>query len=43
MIKRLFLISALLGFAQLTFSATPQELLKGYEAQSGRASPARGE
>lgn len=43
MIKRPFLASVLLSFAGLTFSATPQELLKGYEAQSGRASPARGE
>ena len=33
----------LLFFAELTFSATPQELLKGYEAQSGKASSIRGE
>lgn len=43
MFKRLFLVSVLLSSAELTFSATAQELLKGYEAQSGRASPARGE
>ena len=43
MIKRLFLVLVLLSPAEFTFSAIPQELLKGYEAQSGKASPARGE
>ena len=43
MIKRLSLVLVLLSFAELTLSATPQELLRGYEAQSGKASPARGE
>lgn len=43
MIKKLLLVMALISFAGAVFSATPQELLKGYEAQSGRASPARGE
>jgi hypothetical protein len=41
--KRLFLALMLLSPAEFTFSAIPQELLKGYEAQSGKASPARGE
>jgi hypothetical protein len=41
--KRLFLVLVLLSPAEFTFSAIPQELLKGYEAQSGKASPARGE
>lgn len=43
MIKRLSLVLVLLSFAELTLSSTPQELLRGYEAQSGKASPARGE
>ena len=43
MIKRLSLVLVLLSFAKLTLSATPQELLRGYEAQSGKASPVRGE
>ena len=43
MIKRMFLGSALLGFVGLAFSASPSDLLKGYEAQSGKASSARGE
>jgi cytochrome c peroxidase len=43
MIKRLLLVPVILSFTELTFSATPQELLKGYEAQSGNALPSRGE
>lgn len=43
MIKKLFLVPVLLCFAGLTFSATPQELLRGYESQSGKASSVRGE
>jgi hypothetical protein len=43
MSKKLFLVSVLFRFAGPVFSATPQELLKGYEAQSGKGSPARGE
>jgi len=42
-IKKLFLVLAMLGFAEFVFSANPQELLKGYEGQSGNASPTRGE
>ena len=41
--KKLFLGLVLLSFIGTVFSATPQELLKGYETQSGKASPARGE
>ena len=43
MIKKMFLVLLTLSFVELAFSATPLELLKGYEAQSGKASPARGE
>jgi len=43
MLKKIFLILVLFNFADLAISATPQELLTGYEAQSGKASPARGE
>lgn len=41
--KKLFVGLVFLGFIGTAVSATPQELLKGYEAQSGKASPARGE
>ena len=41
--KKLLVGLALLGFIGVAVSATPQELLKGYEAQSGKASPVRGE
>jgi hypothetical protein len=34
---------AVFSFTGLVFCATPPELLKGYEAQSSRASTARGE
>ena len=43
MIKRVFLVSFVICFAEPAFSATPQEFLKGYEAQSGKASSNRGE
>ena len=33
----------LLGFTLSVFAITPQDLLKSYEAQSGKASPSRGE
>jgi hypothetical protein len=42
-IKKLFLVLATLSFAEFVFSANPQELLKGYEDQAGKSSPARGE
>jgi hypothetical protein len=41
--KKIILVLALVSFIGLAFSATPQEILKGYESQSGKASPARGE
>ena len=43
MIKKVVLVLVLFSFAELAFPVTPQELLMGYEAQSGKASPARGE
>jgi hypothetical protein len=43
MIKRVFLVLVISSFAQLTFSATNAELLKIYEAQSGKASAVHGE
>ena len=43
MSKKLFLVLALLSCSGIAFSETPQELLKSYESQSGKASPARGE
>ena len=33
----------LIGFTLSVFAITPQDLLKSYEAQSGKASPSRGE
>ena len=42
-IKKMFLVLALLCFAEFVLAANPQELLKGYEGQSGKASPTRGE
>ena len=41
--KKLLVGLILLSFIGVAVSVTPQELLKGYEAQSGRASPVRGE
>jgi hypothetical protein len=41
--KKLLVGLVLLGFMGPAFSDTPAELLKGYETQSGKASPARGE
>ena len=41
--KKLLVGLALLSFIGVAVSATPQGLLKGYESQSGKASPARGE
>jgi hypothetical protein len=37
--KKMFLVVMWLSFTELAFSATPQELLKGYEASFGKASP----
>lgn len=41
--KKSCLVLVMLGFSELICSATPQELLKGYEVQSSKASSARGE
>ena len=43
MIKKIFLVLSIFSFSGLALSATSQELLKGYEAQSTKASSARGE
>ena len=43
MIKKIFLVLSVFSFSGLALSATSQELLKGYEAQSNKASSARGE
>jgi len=43
MIKKVLLILAMMGLVNSAFSVAPQEMLKGYEAQSGKASFARGE
>ena len=43
MFLKLFSGSVLMGLALIVSAATPQDLLKTYEAQSGKASPARGE
>ena len=41
--KNLFLLFALFSLIGSAFSAPSQDLLKGYEAQSGQASSVRGE
>ena len=43
MLKKAFLVLAMMGIVNAAFSAAPQDILKGYEAQSGKASFARGE
>jgi hypothetical protein len=43
MIKKAFFVLAMMGLVRAALSAAPQEMLKGYEAQSGRSSSARGE
>jgi hypothetical protein len=43
MIKKVCLVLVMISLAKAVFSAAPQEMLNGYEAQSGRASAARGE
>ena len=40
---RVFAVALSLDISGLASAATPQDLLKTYEAQSGKASPARGE
>ena len=43
MIKKVLLILAMMGLVKAAFSVAPQEILKGYEAQSSKASSVRGE
>ena len=43
MTNKFALIAFLSSFALSAFAATPQDLLKAYEAQSSKASPVRGE
>jgi hypothetical protein len=43
MFLKLFSGMILMGLALTVSAATPSDLLKSYEAQSGKASPARGE
>jgi len=42
MIKKALLVLVMMGLVKAAFSTTPQELLMGYEASSGKASTARG-
>ena len=41
--KKIALVLALLSLIEVAVAASPQDLLKGYESQSGKASQARGE
>jgi len=41
--KKIVLVLALLSLIGVSVAASPQDLLKGYESQSGKASQARGE
>jgi hypothetical protein len=43
MIKKALFISGLMCSVNITFAATPHELLNGYEAKSAKSVPARGE
>ncbi len=43
MLLKFITTSLLMGFTLSVFAITPQDLLKSYEAQSGKASPSRGE
>ena len=43
LIKKTLLFLWLVSSANLSFATTPQELLTGYEAKSGKASSSRGE
>lgn len=43
MLLKLIATFLLMGFSLPVFAITPQDLLKSYEAQSGKASPSRGE
>ena len=41
--KKIVLVLALLSLIGVSVAASPKDLLKGYESQSGKASQARGE
>jgi len=43
MIKKAFIVLALMGLVKAAFSAAPSDLLMVYEASSGKSSPTRGE
>lgn len=43
MIQKTLLFLLMVNVANMAIATTPQELLKGYEAQSGISSPTRGE
>jgi hypothetical protein len=43
MFKKSFLYLVLFNMVETVFSATPQELLKGYETHSSKGSPVQGE
>jgi hypothetical protein len=43
MVKKAFMVLAMLSLVNVALSASPQELLKLYESQSGIASSVRGE
>lgn len=43
MIKKILLVLVAMCSANMTLAATPQDLLNGYEAKSGKAVAARGE
>ena len=43
MFKKAFFVLVMMGLVKAAFSAAPQEMLNGYEAQSSKASSARGE
>jgi cytochrome c553 len=43
MIKKILLVLWVIASSNIAFAVTPQELLIGYEAKSGKASSSRGE
>jgi hypothetical protein len=43
MINKTMIFTGVMVLANITFAATPQELLTGYEAKSGKALASRGE
>jgi hypothetical protein len=43
MIKKVFIVLAIMGLVKAAFSAAPKDVLMAYEASSSKSSPARGE